>query len=232
MVTLHTYGPLFDLVDASPFVIKAHLLLRMAKVEYKPTRQGLNKAPKGKLPYINDNGTLVADSSFIRWHLEKTRGLDFDAHLSASDKAVAWAFQKMTEEHLYWGIVDARWLVPENFRKGPATLFKGLPFFLRPFIERMVAKSLRKSIQGHGMGRHARADIEALAKRDLQALSDFLGNKPYFMGEKISGVDATVFAFVLSAQCAEFTTPIGDFARGLPNLVAYVERIRKEYFPA
>lgn len=230
MVTLYTYGKMFDLPDASPFVIKTHLLLRMAKVEYTTDVNGYNKAPKGKLPFINDNGQLVADSTFIRAHIEKTRNLDFDAHLTPEQKAIAWAFQKMAEEHLYWTILEARWLNANNFRKGPGRLFDGAPALLRPFIKKMVVRGIAKGLKVHGMGRHSRAEIDALGKRDLQAIADFLGQKPYFMGDKISGIDATIYAFVASAQCAEFETSIGDFARGLPHLVAYTERLKKEYF--
>ena len=71
MITLHVFGPMFGLPDASPFCTKAHVLLKMAAFDYRVDTQSFNKAPKGKLPYIIDDGKVVADSTFIRWHLEK-----------------------------------------------------------------------------------------------------------------------------------------------------------------
>jgi hypothetical protein len=79
MITLYTFGPYFGLPDGSPFVIKAMLLLKFAGLEYSENRGGYGKAPKGKLPYINDGGLIVADSTFVRFHIEKKYGFDFDA---------------------------------------------------------------------------------------------------------------------------------------------------------
>ncbi len=71
MITLYSFGPGFGLPDPSPFVTKAEVLLKMAGLPYRVDTGGFNKAPKGKLPYIEDNGEMIADSTFIRWHLEK-----------------------------------------------------------------------------------------------------------------------------------------------------------------
>src|SRR6266480_2026973 len=71
MITLYAFGPAFGLPDPSPFVLKAEVLLKMAGVPYRTSTEGFGKAPKGKLPYIDDDGERIADSTFIRWHIEK-----------------------------------------------------------------------------------------------------------------------------------------------------------------
>ncbi len=107
MITLYGFGPAFGLPDPSPFVTKVDVLLKMAGLEFRTDANGFRKAPKRKLPYIDDGAILVADSTFIRWHIEKKYGFDFDAGLSAEQRAVAWAFEKMAEEHLY---IRAGWM--------------------------------------------------------------------------------------------------------------------------
>jgi glutathione S-transferase len=52
---------------------------------------GPKLGPKGKRPYIVDDGVTVADSTLIRFHLEQTYGLDFDGHLTPQQKGVTWA---------------------------------------------------------------------------------------------------------------------------------------------
>src|SRR5690242_7504970 len=64
MITLYIFGPAFGLPDASPFVTKAELLLKFAKIPYCTKTGGLRKAPRGKLPYIRDGETVIADSTF------------------------------------------------------------------------------------------------------------------------------------------------------------------------
>src|SRR5919206_2224919 len=150
MITLYTFGPAFGLPDPSPFVMKAEVLLKMAGVPYRTDAGGLRRAPKGKLPYIDDDGQRIADSTFIRWHIEKKYGVDFDRGLSREERAIAWAFEKLAEDHLYWAVVEARWMDDANFAKGPRMFFQRIPAPLRPFVISMIRRRLRKALYEQG----------------------------------------------------------------------------------
>jgi glutathione S-transferase len=230
MITLYTFGPYFGLPDGSPFVMKAMLLLKLAGLPYKEDRGGYRKAPKGKLPYIDDAGVIVADSTFIRFHIEKKYGFDFDAGLSPEQKATAWALERMCEDHLYWAVAVSRWADDANFAKGPAHFFDAIPAPIRPIVRSLIRRKVVKNFIAQGMGRHTFAEINLLAIRDIDALAVLLGDKAFAIGEKPRGADATVFAFV--AGClAPFETPIRTAAEGHANLVAYRDRIMGSYFP-
>jgi len=231
MITLYTFGPGFGLPDPSPFVTKAEVLLKMAGLPYRADRSGFGKAPKGKLPYIVDDGERIADSTFIRWHLEKKHGVDFDRGLSAGDRAVAWAFEKMAEDHLYWALLDARWLDDANFAKGPTAFFQKVPAPVRPIVVGLVRRQVRKAARAHGIGRHSAAEIAALATRSIDAIADYLGSKSYFMGGEPTGTDATMLAFVAGALCPVFDTPIRTAAERHDNLKRYVGRMAARYYP-
>jgi glutathione S-transferase len=231
MITLYTFGPYFGLPDPSPFVMKAEVLLKMAGVPYRTDTGGFSKAPKGKLPYIDDNGDIVADSTFIRLHIVKKYGFDFYAGLSSRERAIAWAFEKMCEDHLYWAGLHARWMVDANFDKGPRQFFDAAPAPLRPLVVLMARRQFRRNLWGHGMGRHTTAEMEQLAARDIDAIADFLAEKPYLMGEVPCSADATVFPFMAHALCPLFETAIRTRAEQRPNLVAYCDRLMKRYFP-
>ena len=231
MITLYTFGPKFGSPDASPFVTKAHMLLKIAELDYQADRSGFNKAPKGKQPYIEDEGEVVADSTFIRMHIEKKYGFDFDAGLDARAKGTGWAAEKLCEDHLYWVVINDRWANKENFERGPRMFFDAAPAPLRPLLRRIVRNQVVKSSKAHGMGRHSTAEIHALAERGIEALSGILGDNQYFSGDKISGADATIFAFIDSLACDIFDTPVKAMIKSRPNLTAYHERIRAEFFP-
>jgi glutathione S-transferase len=181
MITLYTFGPMFDLPDPSPFVTKAEMLLKLAGLEYKTDARGFSRAPKGKLPYIEDDGRIVADSTLIRLHLEKKYRIDFDRGLSARDRGVGWATEKMLEEQLYWVMVRWRWLDDANFARGPKIFFRRAPAIVRPLVERIVRKSVRKTLFMHGIGRHDDADMLAMAERGFEAVSQILGESRYFL---------------------------------------------------
>ncbi len=231
MITLYTFGPAFGLPDPSPFVLKAETLLKMARLPYRTQTDGFGKAPKGKLPYIDDDGERIADSTFIRWHIEKKYKCDFDRGLGAGERAVAWAFEKMAEDQLYWAVVDLRWSDDANFRKGPAKFFAKVPAPLRPLVIAMIRRQLRKTLRGQGMGRHSSAEIVALATRSIDAMADQLGAKPFFMGGEPTGADATMFAFAAGLFCPVFDTPIRTAAERHDNLKRYVGRMTARFYP-
>jgi glutathione S-transferase len=231
MITLYAFGPGFGLPDPSPFVMKAEMLLKLAGLPYRVDRSGFSKAPKGKLPYIADDGERVADSTFIRWHLEKKHGIDFDRGLDPSERGTAWAFEKMAEDNLYWAILDARWMDDANFDKGPRSFFAAVPAPLRPLIVAMVRRKVRQSLHAHGMGRHSPAEIGAVAKHSIDAIAAYLGDKPYFMGAEPVGADATIFAFVAGVLCPAFATPIRSAAERHDNLKRYVGRVTARFYP-
>jgi glutathione S-transferase len=231
MITLYGFGPAFGLPDPSPFVTKAELLLKMAGLPYTTDTGGFRKAPKGKLPYIVDDGEAVGDSTFIRWHLEKKYHIDFDRGLSAEQRAIAWAFEKMLEDHLYWAVVKDRWLNDANFNKGPRNFFRAVPAPIRPLVTAMVRRQVRQRLHGQGMGRHSDEEITALATRSVDATADFLGTKPYMMGDAPTGLDATAFAFVAGTLCPVFETPIRLAAERHDNLKSYVGRMMARFYP-
>ena len=231
MIILYTFGPYFNLPDPSPFVMKAEVLLKMAGLPYETDTRGLSKAPKGKLPYINDDGEVIADSTFIRLHIERKYGFDFDAGLSPTARGTAWAFEKMCEDHLYWAGLHARWMVDENFDKGPRHFFDDIVPPLRALVVFMARRQFRRNLWGQGMGRHTTAEIEELAARDIDAIGAFLAEKPFLMGDAACGADAAVFPFVAHALCPLFDTTIRARAEQRENLVAYRDRLMSAYFP-
>jgi glutathione S-transferase len=231
MITLHGSGPHWGLPDASPFVTKAEVLLKMAGLPYRHAQMSFAKAPKGKIPYIDDDGTRLGDSTFIRWHLETRHGIDFDRGLSPAEKSIAWAFEKMAEEVLYWAIVDHRWHDPVNFDRGPRTFFKAAPAPIRPLVIAMVRRAVKRNMHGHGMGRHSRPEIEALGVRCLEAIAAHLADKPWLMGAEPCGADASVWAMVTGAMCPHFEGGLRRAGERHPNLVAYRDRGMGRWFP-
>ena len=232
MITLYTFGPAFGLPDPSPFVMKAQMLLKLAKLPFEENTQGFFRAPKGKLPFIDDHGTIVADSTLIRLHLEQKHGVDFDRGLSSRDRGIAWATEKMLEDHLYWVMVYWRWMHDANFERGPANFFKRVPAIIRPLVKKKIRGKVRRSLHAHGISRHNEDEMTAISDRAFDALSRLLGDNQYLMGSEACGADATAFAFIAGAFCPIFESPAHAKARSFPNLGAYRDRMMAEFYPS
>ena len=131
MITLYGFGPSFGLPEISPYVTKTEVQLKMAGLDYRKEVGRPDRSPKGQLPFIEDEGELVSDSTFIRAHLEATYGVDLDAGLDAAGRATAWTVERMIENHLGWCMIHSRWVLKANFEKGPAHFFDGAPEAVR-----------------------------------------------------------------------------------------------------
>ncbi|MCC6552218.1 MAG: glutathione S-transferase family protein [Polyangiaceae bacterium] len=232
MITLYQFKSAWGLPNPSPFCFKVENYLRMTDVPFRTQIGDPRKAPKKKLPYIDDGGTLVADSEHIIEHLKKTRGDRLDAGLTAEQRALAHVVARTFDEAYYWCCVYARWIDGDAFDVMKRdVLLPGLPSLLRPFLPLLVQKQVAKMLYAQGTGRHAPSEIYAKAKADLDALSTLLADKPFILGDAPASVDATLYAFLAASLWAPPET--GVLPRHVatkPNLVAYCERMRARYY--
>src|SRR6202049_182265 len=231
MIILYCFCPCFDLPEISPFVTKTEVQLKMAGLAYRKERALPPASPKGQLPFIVDGAERIADSTFIRAHIEGKTGFDFDAPLNLQQRAQAWAFERMIEHHVYWALIGARWVDPENFAKGPAHFFDAVPEHLREKLREDAQFRVAENYLLSGLGRHAPDEDIDLAVRSLFALSVQLGDKPYLMGEAPCGTDATAFGIMAGILTPFFTSPLRQRAEQFGNLVAYVDRMMLQYYP-
>jgi glutathione S-transferase len=231
VIILHGFGPGFGLPEISPFVTKTEVQLKMAGLPYRKERARPTASPKGQLPFVEDDGEAIADSTFIRAHLEGKYGFDFDAPLSLQDRARAWAFERLIEHHLYWAMVGARWVDPENFAKGPAHFFDAAPEHLREKLREDAQFRVAENYLLSGLGRHAPDEDIDLAVRSLFALSVQLGDKPYLMGNSPCGTDATAFGALSGILTPFFSSQLRERTERFENLTAYVDRMMQQYYP-
>ncbi len=230
MFVLETFGPAWGLADPSPFVTKAVVLLEMARLDYETRTGDPRKAPKGKMPVLHDGATVIPDSTFIRWHLEKAHGIDFDPGVTDEQKAVGWAVSKMLEDNLYWAVVHERWAIDENFEKGPRKFFSVVPAIMRPVITAMVRRHVKRDLWSQGTARHSLEEIGQVAGASLDSVAHILGDTPYLFGDDPCGADASVYAFISNVLCGQFDSRLRDMAAGHDNLVAYSKRMEERYF--
>ena len=134
MIELMTYGPTFGQAAASPFCVKAMMLLNMAGEKWTPVvLTDPRKMPMAKLPVIRADGELIANSDNIRAWLE-ARGTDFDDGLTAQERAQSRAMIRMAEEHLYFHVVYDRWADDSVWPIIRDTYFADIPRPIRGII--------------------------------------------------------------------------------------------------
>ncbi len=233
MITLYQFPPALGLPNASPFCLKLELYLRMAGLSYRNHYTlELHRAPKGKLPWIDDDGTVMADSGLIIDYLKRTHGDPLDRGLTPLQRATALAITRLCEEHLYWTVLHDRWLSAEGWALTRPGFFGTMPWPLRAMVPLIARRGIRAELHGHGMGRHTPQQIHALGVADVDALAALLGDESFFLGAQATSVDAVAAAFLTNILFVPLETPIKAAAAAHANLVEYCRRMARQYFPA
>lgn len=231
MITLFQFHPIWGLPNASPFCMKLETYLRMAKIPYESKYiNNPQTAPKGKLPFIKLDGVVLPDSELIIAELKNRFGDALDETLSKEKKALAVLIDIIFTERLYWIEMFLRWQDDAGWKVTNDTMFGGLPFFLKFFIPKMIRKKMFKTLNSQGMGRHSYDEVVGLGIKTLNGLADFLDDKPFFLGDKPSSLDATAFAFLANIIMAPVNDAFKKHARSLDNLKLYVHRMWDLYY--
>ncbi len=236
-ILLNQAGPGLGLPSVSPFCMRLEAFLRLVGLDYEvDNKPALGKAPKGKVPWIDDGDTSLADTHFIIEHLKNTRGLTIDARLSAAQRATAHACTRMLTESFYWVLVHSRWLYPPSWAPFKREFVTIMPPVVGHLIIPLIRRGIRKQAHAHGMGRHSDAEIAALARADLEALEALLGDREWFFAQvdgdaAPTSFDATVYAFVAHLLVPPFDTPQRRELKRVPKLIEHTERMHARLFP-
>eukprot|EP01117_Protostelium_nocturnum_P018062 TRINITY_DN7474_c0_g1_i1.p1 TRINITY_DN7474_c0_g1~~TRINITY_DN7474_c0_g1_i1.p1 ORF type:complete len:254 (+),score=81.45 TRINITY_DN7474_c0_g1_i1:59-820(+) len=214
---------------------KLETFFRMTGTSYKHQATNANAAPKGKLPYINHDGKVVADSHFcIRYCIENGLCKDLDAGLSASQRADSRAWQTYLEELVYVCVVRERWFINENYNVIYEEALGGVPWMIRPALGWYLRRSIMNSIYTAGVGRHSEEEVESIMKRavdDLDSKVSSIGDNYFHGTDEPTEIDAIVYGFISNALQTYSNPRTACLILAKPSLVQYTKRITLKYFP-
>lgn len=225
MIKLYQYPPAWGM-NVSPFTLKLETWLRLSQLDYQviPSRNPAS-APKGKLPYIeDDDGTRIADSSLIIDHLKRTRQIDPDHELSERQRAEAIALQRLFENHFYFIAVHSRWIDPVGWEVVQPEFFGFLPPGIRGLAAGYIRRQVKRTLHEEGLGRHSQNDLYAMGRADLRAIAVLLGSRPYFFGDGPTTIDAIAYGFLANLFFVPIETELKRIGMEYDNLRLYCER--------
>lgn len=218
--------------NLSLFCTKTDILLRLSGLEFETVIQGdPTQGPKNKFPYMEDDGELIGDSTFIERHLKDKYGINFYKDVSEADQALARIITSSIEEQLYWVAVYSRWQVEDNWPIMEELFFGQMPQPMRDDISGIARQTAKSALWGHGMGRHSADEVYFLGTRLIDSLATLLADKPYFAGDKLTTVDAAAYGALINFIQNPVPTPLRAHVMAKPNLCTFLDRISDQYFP-
>src|SRR5260221_14368872 len=180
---------------------------------------------------VDADGTKVGAPSTTLGFLKENNGAPLDGDLPGQQLAQALASNRLIEEHLYWsGIIQPRWREDSGWETYIPYIVQGAEVTpeLRAALDAFRARILAE-FDGQGMGRRNAEVVCEFFKADIDALSDYLADKPYFLGDRLHSIDASVYSTVrhIADQPQQWLGT--GYVQSKPNLVAYLDRIRQQY---
>jgi glutathione S-transferase len=212
--------------------MKLELWLRMAGLEYECVyHHDPRSAPRAKLPFIEIDGEAVPDSNEVVTYLKQQLGVTIDQHLNVSQLADSYAWRFLVEEQLNLYLTFTRFNNPEIWQLFKHSVFSELPLPQAEELPELLKQGITPGLNARGftLANQQRVTEQALA--DVDALSDFLGEKVYFLGDQISTIDSSVAAVLLHAVAIPWQDALVESIRQKPNLMAYCRGMLVRYFP-
>ncbi len=232
MIDLYQFTPAFGIPNISPFCMKLEAFLRISNIPFQIIYEDdPRKSPKGKLPYIRDNGIVIGDSELIIDYLESKLEFHVDGHLDSQKTATHHAFVRMLDEHLYWVLMYSRWIEEHNWQTIRKELFYDIPPPISTIMANKIRRNFRDQLHAQGMGRHSREDIYNKGCKDLEQLSVLLGDHHWFGGDYVSKLDLTVIGYLTNILVPELHSPLTDCVKNCGNLEVYAVRAKRILFP-
>lgn len=231
MIYLHQYPAVWGLPSLSPFCIKVETFLRAANLPYQiKVENNPRRGPKGKMPVLQDGTRVIADSSFIIDYLTTQYRINLDDDLTAAEKAVSHAVQKMVEENLYFIILYSRWIDPHGKVIIDNEFRQFFPRGLGWLALKIIRRNLKKQAHQQGLGRHTQDEIYALGSKDIKALSNLLGTQDYFFGSNLHTIDIIVYAFLMTILNCPYQSPLKTCLLEHKNLLGLCENMHDKFY--
>jgi glutathione S-transferase len=224
MITLYSYPELFGVADNNPFGLKVFAFLKLARLPFAHQHIfDASAAPRGQLPYIDDDGTIVGDSDAIVAHLVARHGVTLDARLDSVQRTTD-LFIRRTLDDLYWVMSYSRW---RDDRYWPAFRQALLTTPANLSAEgREAARAYNFVRYRHqGIGRYEPQQVYVRGLESLGALASVVPVEGCLFDAQPASIDAALYGFMANILYFDIDTPLKRFVESHPALRRHTDAI-------
>ena len=224
MITLYSYPELFGVADNNPFGLKAFAFLKLSKLPFRHEHIfDAKSAPRGQLPYIDDDGEHIGDSDTIIAYLIRKYGLTIDSALTGAQRTTDLLVRR-TLDDLYWVMSYSRWRDPRFWPLFRDEILRTHPSVTAAGMEQAQQYNFER-YRYQGIGRYEPDAVYERGIADLRAVADLMPERGFLFGAEPSSIDAGIYGFVANIYFYKINTPLKQFVVSHPNLVRHCNAV-------
>jgi glutathione S-transferase len=217
---------LHDLTD-SPFCAKARICLAVKGVSFRRltlTVRGLRRLralnPLGRVPVLEHDGRVIADSTAIAHYLEERFPEPSLLPADPAARAYCALVEDWADESLSFVVGAFRWLNPQNRAVAQRAIIRELGG--GPPVGWIIARRVRRRYRSAGWSASSLAHFDERLRADLRMLAGLLDDRAFLLGRSLTLADVSAFVQLRGLErCAE--EPVLDAE---PAVARWMQRVR------
>jgi glutathione S-transferase len=226
MLTLYSYPGLFGLSDNNAFGLKVFAVLRLAGIRFSHKHIiDTSEAPHGQLPYIDDDGTILGDSTAIIDHLACAHGLALDNGLTKAQLFQAFSINRVLDD-LYWPMSYSRWKDDRFWPQFRAALLEQNEDLTESDLDKARSYNFER-YRYQGIGRYAPDEAYRRGIEDLRLVAAVLEETPFVFGDRPTSADASIYGFVANILYYPIDTPLRAYVVSQPHLERHCREMNR-----
>jgi glutathione S-transferase len=218
--------------EISPFCDKIRRILHVKGQAYEAVEVPLSRAgrdvrgldPAGKLPVIEHEGRVVADSTDIAHYLEERFPEPALLPRDPRERALCHVFEDWADESLYFYEMRLRFTFPRNARRWIPRLVAHDPGWMQGLAPLVLPRAMRRLTRAQGVGRKSPQQVLADVTRHLDAVDALLEGSEWLVGAALSLADIAVFAQLF---CVRGADEGAELVAARPAVAAWMERVER-----
>jgi glutathione S-transferase len=224
MITLYSYPELFGVADNNGYGLKVFAFMNLAGMQFRHEHIfDASAAPRGQLPYIDDEGEIIGDSETIITHLIAKYKLAIDSSLTAAQRDQNLLITRLLDD-LYWVMSYSRWK--------DECYFPAFRDALQHEHPSLTIEGLRKAQEFNfqryyyaGIGRYAPEAAYARGLADLGVLARLVQEEGFAHGSRPTSIDAGIYGFIANIYFYDIDTPLKKFVVSHDGLARHCRSI-------
>jgi glutathione S-transferase len=223
LIVLHQF-------EISPFCDKVRRILHVKRIPYEvrevpPSRtftsvRRVNRI--GKLPALEDDGRVVADSTDIAHYLEQRFPDPPLLPKHPLERALVHVLEDWADESLYFVEMTLRFGLPHNRRRFLPELVKYEAPWFRRVAPLVLPPIFALTVRAQGVGRKPTAMLVADLERHVAAIDGLVGDGAWLVGNQLTLADVAVFA---QMHCIRGSDEGAEMVARFPRVAAWMERV-------